>query len=671
MHTINNIPFNRQKLHISLSLSLLTVPVLSNAQTLEEVFVTGQYIEETLPQQLADSGHHLEMITADTLELGAYLDMSQTLQMEVPGLYIAPKSGAFDYMNCSLQGSRCADILWLVDGVRINNRLYANTSPLDTIPAHMVERVEVLYGGQGIFYGTQAVAGVVNIVTKPYSQSTRGSVSVGGHSNDGTSMNGDIGFAFGRNQVVLYGSKDKADGFKAIRDEERQPSQTHVDRGYDVETLGIKYAVDISDRNRLSLHYHHTDAYLENMRAYRNAIAFNERDEDLITLKWDYAVNDSAAFFLKGYYHTWDTVWSRIENVLDSNGNVTGALNPVFVDTYWGYEDKGINLGARIETDLGLTYTVGYDHQRYSASDEVWLIENKTEAVNAIFAQVSTSDRLFEDTTLALGLRYNRLGGTNDTIWNFSGQHQVTDTVFLRGSVGTTFRLPDAEELYLKDCCEVGNPDLEPEESLNVNLGIGGHQALTSNSVWNWQVDAFHRTIDNLIEVDSNQPGYPDGIFMNMDDQVTAKGFQITTSLNFNSGVNLNLDYTHTDAQADSSSEQLQDIPEDTLKAAVTYQPDILPMELRLSLLQVGKVYDDVSRVGRRKHGNYTVADISGAWYRGIERQHRIGFRLENAFDKAYSTQLNRGLRDVDDSPYAYGFAGTPRTLHVTYTYNF
>ena len=158
--TIAKQVFNHHQLSIAVTLALVTLPAISSTPAIEEVYVTGQYIEETLPQQLATSGHRLEMITADTIELGAYIDMSQTLQMEVPGLYIAPKSGAYDYVDCSLQGSRCADILWLVDGVRINNRLYANTSPLDTIPAHMVERVEVLYGGQGIFYGTQATAGV-------------------------------------------------------------------------------------------------------------------------------------------------------------------------------------------------------------------------------------------------------------------------------------------------------------------------------------------------------------------------------------------------------------------------------------------------------------------------------------------------------------------------------
>jgi vitamin B12 transporter len=44
--------------------------------------------------------------------------------MAAPNFYVAPFSGPFDYMHCSLQGSRCQDILFLIDGVRIANRLY-------------------------------------------------------------------------------------------------------------------------------------------------------------------------------------------------------------------------------------------------------------------------------------------------------------------------------------------------------------------------------------------------------------------------------------------------------------------------------------------------------------------------------------------------------------------
>ena len=57
-----------------------------------------------------------------------------------------------------------------MDGVRINNRLYGGTTPLDTLPAAMMERIEVLEGPQSLFYGTQGIAGAINIVTKDFSE---------------------------------------------------------------------------------------------------------------------------------------------------------------------------------------------------------------------------------------------------------------------------------------------------------------------------------------------------------------------------------------------------------------------------------------------------------------------------------------------------------------------
>jgi len=163
---------------------------LAGAAEIEEIVITGNRLEETIPQDLARYGNRVEVITADQIKQGGYIDIAQTLQMLVPGLHIRPKNGQFDYFDASLQGSRGSEILWLIDGVRITNRLYNGTSPLDTIPSHMVERIEVLKGGQGIFYGTQSVGGVVNVVTKSFQNEADGAIGTTVNSNDGYGVNG-------------------------------------------------------------------------------------------------------------------------------------------------------------------------------------------------------------------------------------------------------------------------------------------------------------------------------------------------------------------------------------------------------------------------------------------------------------------------------------------------
>ena len=230
------------KQHLRLFLGvvgLVMTGTVTAAELEEEIIVVGQ-LEETTPLKLARYGNRVEVITAEEIRLGGFNDLAQVLQMRVPGLYLAPKNGAFDYMGCSLQGSRCQDILWLIDGVRINNRLYNTTAPLDTVPSHMVERIEVLYGGQGIFYGTQSVAGVVNIVTKAHSETTTGTVAASLDDNDGYHINGELRTGTGPHRFAVYGSIDEADGFQPFTDEHFQPSGTDRDRGYDVRTVGAK-----------------------------------------------------------------------------------------------------------------------------------------------------------------------------------------------------------------------------------------------------------------------------------------------------------------------------------------------------------------------------------------------------------------------------------------------
>jgi len=132
----------------------------------------------------------VDTITREDYANLAFVDVTQGLEALVPGLSLRPKNGPFDYADISLQGSRTADVLWLVDGVRINNRLYGSTPPLDTLPAAMVERVETLEGGQALFYGTSAVAGAVNIVTKSFTDSPDAAVTFGTDTDGGRRVNG-------------------------------------------------------------------------------------------------------------------------------------------------------------------------------------------------------------------------------------------------------------------------------------------------------------------------------------------------------------------------------------------------------------------------------------------------------------------------------------------------
>jgi vitamin B12 transporter len=232
----------------------------------EPIVVLGGKLEESTPEELEKYGSRLEIVEGEAIDKAGYQDAAGALSL-VPGLFISPKSGAFDYVQASLTGSRTSEVLFLVDGVRINNRLYASTSPLDTLPASMIERVEVLKGGQGLYYGTQAVGGIVNIVTRGFTSQSDGQVEIGYDTNEGYHLNGYARGGVGDHYFVGYISHDQAEGFQPFRDEDLQPTALDRKRGYRVTTLGGKYAFEPSDAFRLSASYQHTDARLDYARA--------------------------------------------------------------------------------------------------------------------------------------------------------------------------------------------------------------------------------------------------------------------------------------------------------------------------------------------------------------------------------------------------------------------
>ncbi|MBL4821256.1 MAG: hypothetical protein JKY98_09765 [Gammaproteobacteria bacterium] len=108
--------------------------------------------------------------------------------------------------------------------------------------------------------------------------------------------------------------------------------------------------------------------------------------------------------FVKAYQHNWDTRYTRIYNELDAQGNLTGGLVIRNNRSYWGYEDYGFNAMAKINYGGGLEYILGFDQQRFSGEDDVWRIADQEEKVNATFVQVRTTNELFENTALALGV---------------------------------------------------------------------------------------------------------------------------------------------------------------------------------------------------------------------------------------------------------------------------
>lgn len=626
------------------------------------IVVLGERLEESQPEQIEKYGSRLETVDGEAIDRAGFVDTGQALQMLVPGLYVAPKSGAFDYVSVSLLGSRTKDLLFTVDGVRISNRLYASTTPLDSIPASMIERIEVLKGGQGLYYGTQAVGGVINVVTKAFTGETDGAVEAGYDTNEGYHFNGYVRDGFGDHYFVGFASYDEADGFQPFDDEDYQPSATDRSRGYKVVSVGGKYAFEPSDAFRLSASYQHVDGRVDFAQAEDVFQNWNERNEEIASLKIDWSPSEAFALYVKGYWHDWDSTYLQLYNNLGPDGQPDGTITTIFDGEMWGFEDRGINLLGEYRVADAVTLVAGYDFQKYNGYDEVFLIAPTSEEVHAPFAQVRLDTGAL---SLAAGVRHNMPSdGQAKTVWNLSGRLGVGERAYVRGQIGTSFRLPDAYELYVIDpCCERGNPNLIGEESFNTEFGIGLDGARFSGEVL-----GFYRKIDNLIDIDFSLPAFPDGFIVNTDQSVTAWGGELVVNAQLSEVFGVTFDYTHTEVEASGTNQQIQDIPRDLAKLILRAAAPGGRFGGTAAVNWVGNVYDSVAGgIGRIEHGNYAVVDLSAWAFIDEAQRHRLGVRLENAFDADYATRITRVRRDVTNASYAAENRGTPLTAHVTY----
>jgi len=655
--TINSI----QKL-TGYCLILLLLPVSSviageKATTLDEMTVEGRKIEERLSAELADYGHKVEIVTKKDIIRGGYTDVNQILESLVPGLYVTTKGGRGDYMRLSLNGGDTKQVVFLIDGVRINNRLFGR-GYLDTLSPQMIERIEILKNGEGLFYGTDSVTGVINIITKKISLERHGSVGAGYGSYEAAQAHGTVSETINNNGFLFYGSYDGWDGFQPFRDEDyaRIDGAQKKDRGYDRNNLMFKYQrhIDIGKGALLQASILRNAAKLDYVRINEDE-ALNDRTEYVDTVKWDHDVTDDFSYYIKGYYHEWWTSYTRQK--------LDGTF--VFNEAEWGYEDKGFNaMGSWFFYDQN-ELLFGYDFQNYDGHDEVMKFWSDDESVHALFFAVRPSFSFAPDLKISIGGRYNKTGDSDKFVGSASFRTPIWQTLYARGSASTNFRLANAWELYATDKMEwgVGNPDLAPEESTNYEFGIGASFNIVTAEV------GYSRT--NVTDMIGKND---DNVFINTDKEVTLDNleFQLTTQ-DFQ-GVSLVASATFTDAKAKGSDTQLAKIPESFYKGILRYEHQSRVFGGNITTRYIGKVVSGnyFGQPYDTYYGEHWLTDFSVFYRFGGDLAHMFSLRMDNIFDKEYVTFGHQKATDsYTGEQFLYGFKGAPRALMLTYTFTF
>ncbi len=550
---------------------------------------------------LAQTTSAVTVITRQQIEAKKPLDLVDAIRL-APGVSISQSGTQGKTASIFMRGTNSNQTLVLIDGVRAN-------SPADgrfdfgTIPVENIERIEIVRGPQSALYGSDALGGVINIITR------KGT----GDFQSGARL--ELGSQRTNKQVVTaHGDAGNGTGVSF--------SLTRLDtRGFfkndDYRNLGASLRLDkaLTTNSNLSFTLRTDDA----KTGTPGQIYFNF-DPNARTDSRD--LESSLQFNNRSGNRTDRVILGAYDRHVDFND----PLNPgqpfsTFTDSR--NRSRVLTLDAQSSFAQGAqTLTFGGELRRENASVNSTSTYGPTDfsrATNtqALFAQDEYRRGAF---ALVSGLRYeNNSQFGNNLSGRLSGSYDLNARTKLKASIGTGFKAPSFNDLYYPN---YGNPNLQPEKSVGGDLGIE-YSTTRGGSL---EVTAFYNRLRNLIT----------GVFIppttfeagNVG-RATTQGIEIGLRQPFAQNWTFALNQTFLDT---SSAMPLLRRPKFNTTADVIYRKDKINFDF--GLIAQGHRYDISPTYATQQYGGYARFDLTAGY--SIRPQTQIYVRAQNLFNRRY-----------------------------------
>ncbi|MFC0281688.1 TonB-dependent receptor domain-containing protein [Falsigemmobacter intermedius] len=458
---------------------------------------------------LQDAPASITVIGAEELAATGARDLQDVLRT-VPGLNIT--NGNDGGKSVSFRGMSSSRTLTLVDGRRTSTRA---TMPRDyqgdlsVVPVDAIERIEIVRGPMSTLYGSDAMGGVINIITKKgydqWSGSTTVESTVGERSGtaDGHNISGFVTGPLGKDLTLsAWGKYSKVESPSAATDG-RVAAKGNVTR-----SGGVRFDWAQSEVMSWSAEIGRTsENYLDNPLTADSEARTVSRDSAGITNTWA----------LGGGTLETALRFEFSENVKEGDEDKPVSYDTRTFDTRYV---NSTNLGGR-----PLDYTLGFTATQEKLYDPLYsnrgrtLVEGRT-ATAALYAEgrLQFSDAL----TLTAGLRVDQHDkyGVHATPRLYAN-YDFGGGLVLKAGYSQAFVAPDLRNLnpdYLltsrgtaclpyvpvvtPTCSVYGNPELRPETSHNYELGLN-YQGETLS----WEVTGFYNDVSDMIGAQKLQPG--------------------------------------------------------------------------------------------------------------------------------------------------------------------
>jgi len=574
----------------------------------EVTVVTANRVEQAVSDVLAP----ITVITRDDIELTQAQSLTDVFRM-LPGVDVAVNGGRGQVASIFIRGANSNQALILIDGVAM---LTANSGSPDfnQVPMNSIERIEFIRGPRAAIYGSEAIAGVINIITQSSAEPiTTLSAGFGSDASYKSSLYSQLNLT-DKTKLKVTAAYETTDGYNV----KPSPANQGDEHGFESQNYSIMLKHQLSD----SLSVFIQPRYYQNTVGYDSFDTNKEAWIENVTFDGGITYSEDALYSELKLTTTFEDKYDYLASDADKRHSTSPAVREQQTASW-------LNQYTFADTYVA---ALGFDWK--DESYQKLGLDKKEKSNKAVFTTMSTNISVV---TLEGSARVddNSQFGTHTT-WGLAAGWQLNPQWKIIASSGTSFKAPSLYQLY--DSYS-GYKGLKPEESISYDLGLESRLELVT-----WSVNAYYRDVKDLIDSDPTT-----WKFANIDGHSIMKGAELEASFDlFTIRNQASLEYLDTeDANGNELSRRA--------KYKAKWQGMITTgnVDWALQYLYQGKRdnsgYDDIILPG------YSLWNLSAVYY--VIPELKLAAKVENLFDKEYET--------------ANGYPAPDRGYYINATYEF
>jgi vitamin B12 transporter len=566
--------------------SVISAAVAADNLPGETIIVTATRTEISLSEAIVP----VTVISRENIELSLATDLAELLRFEA-GIDIGRNGGPGQSTSLFLRGTESNHTLVLMDGVRINPGTLGGAA-IQHIAPEIIERIEIVKGARSALFGTDAIGGVINVITRraedAYIETSVGAgsfdsssayVSGGNHTENGT-------FGVTLNYQETGGHAPRTD--------------SDIERGYDNLSANL-YASRHFGNNEFSIRHWQTEGNVEYLDFFLNPVD-QDFENTTTAAQLDTKVADSGTSkFLVSFMQD-DITQNQVDDFVKSD---RFSLDWQYSHAFANHTLTG-GLFAMDENASAFSFGSGFDEDT---------------AVRAAFLQDQWSgDR--HKTFVALRLTDHGSFGRHTT-WNAEYAFEIRDDWTLNVGLGHAFRAPDASDRFGFG----GNPSLNPELADEAQLGL----RFAPGDSHRIDIEFYANNIEDLIEFDLQS------FELRNIAQAEIRGAQLGYEYR-GDGFVVQADVVKQRADNATTGERLLRRAEES--ASLSYMQDIGSHRIGISLIASGNRED----FGGVKLPGYLLANLAGQIR--LNAAWTLHARIDNLFDTEYQTAENFRMQE-------------------------